>query len=84
MKEEKLIIQIEQSNSKIVKEEKLVNAIVITVDSVIQTQEEISQFTKDLVNDIQKHWIFDDVLLDITPGENENDFNLKIQLPEII
>jgi hypothetical protein len=84
VKEEKLIIQIEQSNSKIVKEEKLVNAIVITVDSVIQTQEEISQFTKDLVNDIQKHWIFDDVLLDITPGENENDFNLKIQLPEII
>jgi len=58
--------------------------IVITIDSVIQTKKEIAHFTKDMVNEIEKHWMLEEASLLVTQSKNKEDYELKVSLPEII
>lgn len=58
--------------------------IVIEVDSVIQTKEEISGFTKYIVDKIKDDLELMDVDTFVRTDKTKDNYNLKTYLPEII
>ena len=54
--------------------------IMVEIDSVIQTKEEIDDFTKVVVDIIKENLVARDVLVEI--NELGNDYDLKAYLPE--